>query len=156
MAKSANLTKFDAGGTGDNVIPDGFIKTVAKMWVDTYTYSSANTIGTGLVLEVAQIPGGKKIVGIDVYGLGSLSATSTNAVSIGTKIASGTTNATLFLATTTFGTAALFGGLAISPLSAVSNIPYELTGGTNRIFLLFTAASPSVTAGTITTVVRYT
>ena len=156
MAKSANLTKYDNGGTGDNIIPDGYIKTVQKVWVDTYTYSAANTIGTGLVIEVASIPQGKKIVGIDVYGLQSLSATSTNAVSIGTKIASGVTHATLFLGATTFGTASLFGSLNISPVSAVSNIPYELTGGTNRIFLLFTAANPSITAGTITTVVRYT
>ena len=156
MAKSANLTKYDAGGTGDNIIPDGYIKTVEKVWIDTYTYSSAATIGTGLVVEVASIPQGKKITGIEVYGLQSLSATSTNAVSIGTKIAAGTTHATLFLAATTFGTAALFGQMNVGPIKAVSNLPYELTGGTNRIFLLFTAANPSVTAGTITTVVRYT
>lgn len=156
MAVSANLTKVDAGGSGDNIVSDGYIKTVEKVWIDTYTYSAANTIGTGLVIEVASIPAGKKITGIEVYGIQSLSATSTNAVSIGTKIASGTTHATLFLAATTFGAAALFGALAVAPLKAVSNIPYELTGGTNRIFLQFTAANPSVTAGTITTIVRYT
>ena len=40
MAKSANLTKYDNGGTGDNIIPDGYIKTVEKVWIDTYTYSA--------------------------------------------------------------------------------------------------------------------
>lgn len=156
MAKSANVTKYDAGGTGDNIIYDGYIKTVEKVWIDTYTYSATNTIGTGLVIEVAVLPQGKKVTGIDVYGLQSLSATSTNAVSIGTKIAAGTTHATLFLGATTFGTAALFGNININPIKAVSNLPYELTGGTNRIFLQFTAANPTITVGTITTVVRYT
>ena len=153
MAKSANLTKFDAGGTGDNITADGFIKTVEKVWIDTYTYSSSSTIGTGLIIEIAQIPENKKITGIDVYGLGALSATSTNAVSIGTKIANGTTHATLFLAATTYGTGPL---KQVNKCSADTNIPYTLTGGVNRLFLLFTAASPSVTGGTITTVVRYT
>jgi hypothetical protein len=156
MAVSANLTKVDAGGSGSNYVADGYIKTVEKVWIDTYTYSAANTIGTGLVIEVAQIPAGKKITGIEVYGIDELSATSTNALSIGTKIASGVTHATLFLPATTFGAAALFGSLKIGPLKAIDNIPYELTGGTNRIFLQFLAANPSITAGTITTIVRYT
>ena len=29
--KAANKTKYDAGGSGDNVIADGFIKTVEKV-----------------------------------------------------------------------------------------------------------------------------
>lgn len=156
MAKSANVTKFDAGGSGDNIIPDGYIKTVEKVWVDTYTYSSAATIGIGTTIECAILPQGKKITGIDVYGIGSLSATSTNAVSIGLKFEStGVTNATTFLAATTYGTA-VYSTLVLSKLSATSNIPLEVTGGTNRVILYFTAANPSVTGGTITTVVRYT
>lgn len=153
MVKAANLTKFDKGGSGDNVIADGHIKTVEKVWIDTYTYSAAATIGIGTVIEVASIPAGKKITGIEVIGLDALSATSANTIQIGTKIAAGTTHATLFLAATTFGNAYQKGGYT---LKATSNIPYELTGGTNRIFLMFAAANPSATVGTLTTIVRYT
>lgn len=156
MAKSAYVTKYDAGGTGDNLIPDGYIKSVEKVWIDTYTYSSSATIGIGTVIECAIIPQGKKVTGIEVYGIGSLSATSSNAVSIGTKMMglSGTpTNATLFLAATTFGTTS-FNNFRY--LVATDNIGTELTGGTNRIYLYFTVANPSVTGGTITTKVRYT
>ena len=148
--KAANLTKFDAGGSGDNIIADGYIKSVEKVWIDTYTYSSAKTIGVGLVIEVASIPAGKKITGITVLGLDAATATTTCTVQIGTAIAAGTSHATLFLAATTYGTT------VARPIQALTNIPYELTGGTNRIFLLFAGASASVTAGTITTIVRYT
>jgi hypothetical protein len=151
---ASNLTKYDAGGTGDNLIQDGFIKSVEKVWIDQYTYSSAKTIGIGLVIEVASIPAGKKICGIDVLGLAVLAASNSNStIQIGTKIANGVTHATLFLAATTIGATSMN---SFSFLSATTNLPYELTGGTNRIFLLFAAANPTITAGTITTIVRYT
>lgn len=157
---ATNVTKLDAGGSGNNVIADGYIKTVEKVWLDTYVYSSAATIGSTMTIEIAQIPQGKKITGIEIIGLEALSATSTNAISIGTKmlgfVAGGTTgtvtNSTFFLAATTFGT----GTLRNAPLFASSNLPYELTSGTNRIFVQFSAASPSVTAGTLFFKTRYT
>ena len=160
MAKSTYVTKWDAGGSGDNIVPDGFIKTVEKVWLDTYVYSSASTIGSGLVIECAVIPQGKKITGIEVYGIGALSATSTNTISIGTKmmgfVAGGTvgtvTNATLFLAATTYGTSSWN---FFQKLEAISGLYTELTSGQNRITLQFGAASPSVTGGTITTKVRW-
>jgi hypothetical protein len=154
MAKSANVTKYDAGGSGDNIIADGYIKSVEKVWIDTYTYSAAATIGIGLVVEVAVIPAGKKITGIDVLGLADTGTVTTATIQIGTKIAAGTSHATLFMAATTYGGTAL--GVVGRKITANSNIPYELTGGTNRIFLLFAGANPSITAGTITTIVRYT
>lgn len=158
---ATNLTKYDAGGSGANVIPDGFIKSVEKVWLDTLVYSSALTVGSTMTVEIASIPQGKKITGIEIIGLNALSATSTNAISIGTKMlqatfAGGTygtvTNSTFFLAATTFGTSSF----ATSPLYAVLNIPYELTGGTNRIFVQFSGASASVTAGTLFFKTRYT
>lgn len=152
MVKAANLTKYDAGGTGDNIIPDGYIKSVEKVWIDTYYpgTSAATTIGVGTVIEVASIPAGKKITGIEVIGLQAQTTTTTCTVQIGTTIASGVSHATLFLAATTFGSTVVWNH------KAYSNIPYELTGGTNRIFLLFAGAVPAVTNKTITTIVRYT
>ncbi len=159
---AANLTKFDAGGSGDNIIPDGFIKTVEKVWLDTITISSALTIGSTMTIEFASIPANKKITGIEIYGLGAISATSTNAISIGTKMLQGTfsggtygtvTNQTLFLAATTLGTITFNQGF---PIMANAYLGIALTGGTNRIFMQFSGASPSITSATIFTKVRYT
>lgn len=157
---ATNLTKVDAGGSGNNIVPDGFIKSVEKVWLDTYVYSSAATIGSTMTIEIASIPQGKKITGVEIIGLEALSVTSTNAISIGTKmlavVSSGTlttvTNSTFFLAATTYGT----GTLRNAPLFASLNLPYELTSGTNRIFVQFSGASPSVTAGTLYFKVKYT
>lgn len=169
--KATYVTKYAAGGSGDNIIPDGFIKTVEKVWVDTYVYSSAATIGTGMVIDIAVIPQGKKITGIEVYGVGgaTLSATSTNAISIGARYGTGAvTNATQFLGATTLGALAIstVGGTAgttsmfilsqFQPLCANAGLAVELTAASHTIFLQFTAASPSITAGTIITKVRYT
>ena len=155
MAKSANVTKYDAGGTGDNIIADGFIKTVEKVWIDTYTFSSSATIGVGTIVDCAKIPAGKKVTDITVWGLSpsQISATSTNAVSIGARYGSTTTtNATQFLGATTLGTVT-FENI---PLRARSGIGVECTSSTHTIFLHFTGANPSITGGTITTVVKYT
>lgn len=156
--KATNVTKYDLGGSGDNCIPDGFIKSVEKVWLDIYTYSSSATIGTGMVIDIAKIPAGKKITGIEIIGIGgtTLSATSTNAISIGARYGTtAITNATQFLAATTFGT--LVPSITIyDPLQANVNINVEVTGSTHTIFLHFTAASPSVTGGTLATKVRYT
>lgn len=152
--KATNVTKYVAGGTGDNIIPDGFIKTVEKVWLDTYVFSSAATIGTNMVIDIAVIPVGKKIAGIEILGLSAaqISATSTNALSIGARYANNVTNATQFLAATTLGTSTFDN----TPIFAKSNINVEVTGSTHTIFLQVTAASPSITAGTIVTKVRYT
>lgn len=153
--KATNVTKYVAGGTGDNIIPDGFIKTVEKVWLDTYVFSTSATIGTGMIIDIAVIPVGKKVTGIEVYGLAAaqISATSTNAVSIGARYGTAAiTNATQFLGATTLGTASFDN----TPIFATSGINVEVTGSTHTIFLLFTAATPSITGGTIRTKVRYT
>ena len=153
--KATQVTKYVAGGTGDNIIPDGFIKSVEKVWLDTYVFSSSATIGTGMVIDIAIIPAGKKITGIEVWGLAAaqISATSTNAISIGARYGStATTNATQFLGATTLGTVTFDN----FPIMANAGLNVEVTGATHTIFLQFTAATPSITAGTIRTKVRYT
>lgn len=154
MAKAANVTKYDAGGTGDNIIADGFIKTVEKVWLDTYTFSTSATIGTGTVVDIAKVPLGKKVTSIEIWGLSpsQISATSTNAVSIGARYATAVTNATQYLGATTLGTVT-FENI---PVRARSGINVEVTGSTHTIFLQFTAANPSITGGTISSIVKYT
>ena len=63
MPAASNTTKFQAGGSGDNVIADGYIKTVEKIWLDSYTIAFTNTNST---IDIAVIPNNKKIIGIDV------------------------------------------------------------------------------------------
>ena len=68
--KGANVTKYDAGGSGDNCIADGFIKSVEKVWIDKYSYTAANTIGAANIIELAVIPAGKKVTGVAINVLG--------------------------------------------------------------------------------------
>jgi hypothetical protein len=63
MAKATNVTKHDAGGSGDNYIADGYIKSVEKIWADNYTIAFTNTNTT---IDIAVLPVNKKIMGIDV------------------------------------------------------------------------------------------
>ncbi len=152
--KATNVTKYDAGGSGDNIIPDGFIKTVEKVWIDTYDVSSAATIGVGMIIDIAKVPEGKKITGIEVYGVGrgKLDASTNATVSIGARYGStAVTNATQFLAATTYGSATLD-----DPIMATEGIGIEVTSSTHTIFLHFTTASASLTSGTIVTKVKYT
>lgn len=79
--KAANVTKYDAGGSGDNYIPDGYIKTVEKIWSDTYTLTGAITL-TNTSIIIARIPSNKKIMGIDVVINTSISH-SNGTISIG-------------------------------------------------------------------------
>lgn len=97
MAAGANTTKFQAGGSGDNIVADGYIKTVEKVWLDSYTFSQT---GTNTTIDIAVLPENKKIVAIDVEI--ETTATQTNGtVSIGYS-----TDATIgsFLAPTTLTT----------------------------------------------------
>jgi hypothetical protein len=150
--KGTYVTKYDAGGSGDNIIPDGYIKSVEKVWIDTYAFTSANTIGSTLVIECAVIPKGKKITGVTVQGLGAVAST-TVTLAIGTKIIStAVTNATALLAATVIGSSSQTLGM---PLQANVNLPLETTADT-KVILSFGAASMTVTSGTITTIVRYT
>ena len=73
--KAANVTKYDAGGSGDNIIADGYIKTVEKVWLDSFVNTTAMT--TADTLTIASIPPNKKITGVEVYW--SLAPAPTNA-----------------------------------------------------------------------------
>jgi hypothetical protein len=63
--KAANATKYDAGGSGDNIVADGFIKTVEKVWIDTYAVSAV--IPTTTSILIARVPANKKISDIVVH-----------------------------------------------------------------------------------------
>ena len=66
-AYGANVTKVRAGGSGDNVVHDGFIKTVEKVWIDSYAYTSPDFARSSNSLVIARVPRGKKITDIIVH-----------------------------------------------------------------------------------------
>ena len=70
---AANATKFFAGGSGDNIIADGYIKTVEKVWIDSYTIAFTNTL-TAIV--IADLPENKKITSVDINIYTTVSQTS--------------------------------------------------------------------------------
>jgi hypothetical protein len=67
--KGVNVTKFEAleagGVSGGNYIPDGFIKSVEKVWIDEYVMSTA--LATTSSILIARIPKGKKVTNVRVY-----------------------------------------------------------------------------------------
>lgn len=76
---AANLTKFVAGGSGDNIIADGYIRTVEKVWLDSYTIAFTNTL---TAIAIADIPENKKITSISIEILTTASQTS-GTISVG-------------------------------------------------------------------------
>lgn len=62
--KGANVTKFDAPG-GDNIIADGYINTVEKVWLDNYTLTSVITL-TNTTISLATLPPNKKLTRVCV------------------------------------------------------------------------------------------
>lgn len=63
--KSANQTKYDAGGSGDNVISDGYIKSVEKVWIDSY--KNTVILSSNDTIKIATVPANAKITDVIVY-----------------------------------------------------------------------------------------
>jgi len=72
--KGQNVTKYDSPG-GDNIIPDGYVKSVEKVWLDNYTLTSNITL-TNTSIALATLPVNKKITSIDIQIQTSASQTS--------------------------------------------------------------------------------
>lgn len=164
MAKAANVTKYDAGGSGDNVILDGYIKAVEKVWIDSYTIAFTNTNTT---IDIAVLQENKKVTGIDVY-IYTTAAQTSGTVSIGFStdaLAAGSHNA--FLAPTTLThnktvtTISLWGGgvsqqnLTTAEMDGVlAGFQKVLDGTATTITLKLN--NWTMTTGTVKTIVRYT
>lgn len=169
---STNATyaaKYVAGGSGDNIIPDGYIKSVEKVWIDSYTIAFTNTNTT---IVIAEIPPNKKIISInaEIY----TSVTQTNGtVGIGyvcdaADCLSATGVANFFAPTriTHNGTRtsiALPGpGLIMTPTATSSTITcgvldgFEAVTSGTQTTIGIKLNNWTMTTGTIKTVVRYT
>lgn len=150
--KGANMTKWDAGGSGDYVIADGLIKTVEKIWMETYTIPNV-ALTTADTLAIASIPPNKKITGCDVY-FSALTPT-TCTINVGTAA---DPDAIIDDAATVAVSAdgATVAGITHAEMN-VTILP-TTTSTTNTVIYLSvgTVAMTAPTNGTIRTVVRYT
>jgi len=166
--KAVNVTKVQAGGSGDNYVKDGFIKTVEKVWIDTYVLGAITTADN---ICIARLPAYKKLVDVIVHwpatGADNLHTTATVSLHLasdtatlptggagnlgkmraltvgtgdgGTIMPSNSTSATLQLNATGFLATAGTTDLGIW-------LHYEITGG----------AAIKTTGGTVGIIVRYT
>ena len=151
MASATNVAKYDLGGTGDNIIADGFIKSVEKIWIDTYVFAAA--IPSNTTVDIAVLPINKKVTGVSLL----FPALSTGAALTGTTISIGVRNNTTATGSTLFLNA---GEASTGIVGLNANSPTGLctamTGTTNRVYLQFGRIATTTTAGTILSIVRFT
>lgn len=148
----ANKTKYDAGGSGDNIIADGYIKSVEKIWMDSFTFSAVLTSAD--TIAIATIPANKKITAVEVYLPDSITPTNAT-ITVGTV---GDTDKFIDSAPVAISLTET-GALVRRDKIVMDNtdgFQFVTTAATD-IFLAFdTVAITAPTAGTIKTVVKYT
>lgn len=163
MAEAANVAKYNLGGSGDNIVADGFIKTVEKIWMDSYTIAFTNTNTT---IDIAILQANKKITGIDIEIYTTASQTS-GTVSIGfssdasvdtllaaTTIAHNLTRTTISLPGGVMQGNVLAGGSAVAGVMVLAGFQKVLAGTQTTVSLKLN--NWTMTTGTVKTVVRYT
>lgn len=167
--QAANLTKYNAGGSGDNVIADGYIKAVEKVWIDSYTFAQT---GTNTTIQIAVLPENKKITSIVCMIDTTVSQTS-GTVSIGYSVDAtddlAPTGVSNFLAPTTIShnqtktSLVIPGGTLIGSTTTSTSITLNavtagfqgVTSGTQTTIAVKLNNWTSST-GTLKTIVRYT
>ena len=152
-----NVTKVRAGGSGDNIVADGFIKTVEKVWIDTYTVSAALPSTSSLC--IGKIPKGKKLTDVIVYLPVLSAAGTTGTVSLDTAATT---------STSPWGGYLVIGG-AISTITSLASISTvrlnhtkvfaEMPEDVELFITIETVAlvgGTTITAGTIKSIIKYT
>lgn len=151
---AANTTKYDAGGSGDNYIADGYIKTVEKVWMDSFAFTAVLT--TADTVKIASIPPGRKITDVMVTFPTALTPT-TSTINVGIT---GDTDKFIAAAVPVAESGAT-GGQAARTVVRMNNtdgFQYVTTGSTTTGIYLSIGVTAMIapTAGTITTIVKYT
>ena len=148
--KGANITKWDAGGSGDNVISDGYIKSVEKVWIDSYTFAAVLT--TADTIDIAKVPANKKITSIEVFFPDITPTTCT--ILVGN---SGDTD--FYIDENVVAEEGAAGGQAavnVARMTKDTGFSYVTTAETTIQLAIGVTAMTAPTAGTIKTIVRYT
>lgn len=151
--KAANQTKYDAGGSGDNIIDDGYIKSVEKIWMDTFTMATLLTSND--TIQIATIPANKKITGVDVYFDAITPTTCTIDVGISGDTDKFIDGANVVRAEGIDGAIAAVESVHMDHIDGPA---FVTTAETDILLSLGSTVDVSATAGTgkITTIVRYT
>ena len=161
MAASANVTKFQAGGSGDNIIADGYIKTVEKVWIDSYTIGFTNTNTT---IDIAVLDLNKKVTSV-VAIIDTTASQTSGTVSIGFSTDA---NVDTFLAaaTLTHNLTRTTINLPFGTLSQATATSSTVFVGASSGFQFVTVGTQvteslklnnwTMTSGTVKTIVRYT
>ena len=162
MAAGVMTTKYQAGGSGNNYIPDGFIKTVEKLWIDSYDISFVTTNTT---IDMAVIPPNKKITGISAELVTSISQSS-GTISIGFNTDA---NFDTFLPATTLthnltrtslamgmGYNAILSGANVYASFTMTGFQLALSTTDTRTTISVKLNNWTMTTGTLKTIIRYT
>ena len=166
---ATNVALYQLGGSGDNLIPDGYIRTTEKVWIDYYTYSTASAalLTTADTLLIGYIPANKKIIGCEVY-IPTTFAPTNCAINVGPSYSTSLliSNSTQYLVSApSLGTSAFNKVTLNNPAGfafVVTSSTTAVSGGTilqnvnTPIYLSLSVAITAPTAGTISTILRYT
>lgn len=168
MAQAANVTKYAAGGSGNNYIPQGYIKAVENVWFDNYTIAFTNTNTT---IDIAVLPANKKVMGIEVVIFTGISQTN-GTVSIGfstdanidtflapTTISHNLTISGICLPTSGFtmvGASATLTSATIVTTAVMRQAAYQFVTGGTQTTLSVKLNNWTMTTGTMYTIVRFT
>lgn len=164
LVTAANLTKFNAGGSGDNYIPDGYIKATEKVWLDNYTLTGVITL-TNTTISLATLPPNKKLTSIEVVINTSISQTS-GSIGLGWSTDADAANWGALMAETaithnnTTTTISWPGAGIVNNLNAANGIPkisgfQQVTSGT-QVTVALKLNNWTMSTGTIRSIVRYT
>lgn len=166
---ATNVALYNLGGSGDNMIADGYVRAVEKVWIDSYVFSTASAalLTTADTLCIGIIPANKKIVGCEVI-LPTSFAPTTCAINVGPSY-----NTSLLISNSTCYAPGTNSTITANPWKVtINNVNGQnfvttsstssVSGGTiltytnHPIFLSLSVAMTTPTAGTIQTILRYT
>jgi len=159
---ASNTTKYNAGGSGDNIIADGYIKAVEKVWIDSYTFVAGNPTKT--TIDIAVLPDNKKLTSIQVMIAtttsqtnGTLSLGWSEDATFGTIMSPVTITHNATLSTISLPTGGILGNVVTigGPDAFKIGAFQEVTSGTKNTITL-QINNWTMTNGTIKTIVRYT
>lgn len=155
---ATNVALYAAGGSGDNLIGDGYVKAVEKVWIDSFTWSAVIT--TSDTILIGYVPANKKIVGCEVFIPASWTPTTTT-INVGPSystalLISGAT--TFTLATTKFTLNNPLGMNFVTTSSTSTVSGGTIVSYTNHAIYLSIVGANGIapTAGTLQTIIRYT
>jgi len=166
---ATNVALYVAGGSGDQLIADGYVRTVEKIWLDSFTWGLTTSPSTSDTILIGYIPANKKITGCEVY-LPATFAPSSCAINVGPSysaallisnstgyISGAVSTGTLYNYKVTMNNPSGMGFVCTSSTTATSGSTSVLTYVNTPIYLTLGVASITApTIGTITTILRYT